>query len=238
MSPALMCAVAADGERIQRYVAGTLEAEATSEFEIHLLHCSECQAAVREGVAVRAALRASPVAHHSAAIPFRKRWWLIPAAAAAVITVWLIGREGSLARLGRVGAAPAFSGLPVRGTADSAAILADLGMEAYKQGRYRDAATLLKAAAARGPGPAIQYYQGLAELLAGRPRESLREFGAVLGGAPNAYEADAHFYAAKAWLLLGRADSALTHLTAISSDTEAVGARARALADSVKEVSR
>jgi hypothetical protein len=42
MSETLTCAVAVDGERVHRYVAGTLEPDAVAEFETHLLGCAEC----------------------------------------------------------------------------------------------------------------------------------------------------------------------------------------------------
>jgi tetratricopeptide (TPR) repeat protein len=238
MTRLTICPVTADGERIHRYVAGTLEPGPVEEFEIHLLTCVHCQAAVREGVTVRAGLRAKPEGLRPAAKAGRRAWWLVPAAAAATL-VWLLGhREGPLARLGGVEPAPAFTGLPIRGTADSAAALADRGLAAYRQGRYPEAARLLAAAATLDSSPTIRYYQGLAELLGHRPRRALASFAAVLTDRAGPYAMEANFYSAKAWLRLGQADSALASLGAIVADSGPLGARARALTDSVKEVNR
>lgn len=78
MSETLTCSIAADGERVHRYVAGTLDLEDVAQFEAHLLGCAECQAAVREGVAVAAALRriSAPVVD-SVRARRRRLWWAV-----------------------------------------------------------------------------------------------------------------------------------------------------------------
>jgi hypothetical protein len=235
MSDSVTCPMAADGERVHRYIAGTLELDAVAEFETHLLGCAECQAAVREGMAIAAALRRiSAPAVALRRVPRRRLWWAVPIAAAAG-TLWLIvGREGPLVKLGRVLDAPVFAGVAVRNDGDSVSRLADRGMAAYRDGRYSEAARLLGAVPEEERTSGLRFYLGIAFLLAG-PQDAVLQLASVPAESP--YSAEARFYRAKAWLLLGRADSALTHLTAIPSDAEAVGARARA-ADSVKEVSR
>jgi tetratricopeptide (TPR) repeat protein len=164
------------------------------------------------------------------------RWWAVPLEAAAAGVLWLVvGREGPLARLGRVLEAPVFAGVAVRGDADSASRLADSGMTAYGAGRYREAVQLLGAVAPEDRTPALSFYLGLATLMSGDPAEAVHVLHDVPAGSP--YAAEAHFYSAKAWLQSGRGDSALAHLAAVPAEAR-IAARAAALADSVREVLR
>ncbi len=237
MSATLACSIAADGERVHRYVAGTLELENVAQFEAHLLGCAECQAAVREGVAVAAALRriSAPVAE-SAKVRRRHLWWAVPLTAAAAGALWLVvGREGPLAELGRVAEAPPFAGVPVRGDADSASRLADSGMAAYGAGEYVEAARLLGAVPEEVRTAGLRFYLGVSLLLTDAPRDGARHLADVSADSP--YAAEAHFYRAKAWLRLGQADSALAELAAVEAGTS-IGAHAAALADSVQEARR
>lgn len=89
MSPVLTCPVTIAGDRVHRYVAGTLEPGTLAEFETHLLGCAECQAAVREGVAVRAALRDKATAPGLERRDWR-RWWPIPTGIAAAAAILLL----------------------------------------------------------------------------------------------------------------------------------------------------
>jgi hypothetical protein len=233
----MTCSISADGERVHRYVAGTLEPDAVVEFETHLLGCAECQAAVREGVAVAAVLRriSAPVVD-PVWVGRRRRWWAVPLVAAAAGTLWLImNREGPLARLGRVSEAPVFAGVAVRGDADSASRLADSGMTAYGAGRYRETVQLLGAVAPEDRTPALSFYLGLATLMSGDPAEAVLMLHEVPDGSP--YAAEAHFYSAKAWLQSGHGDSALVQLTAVPAEAR-IAAHAAALADSVREALR
>jgi hypothetical protein len=232
MSGTTTCGISADGERVHRYVAGTLEPDAVAEFETHLLGCAECQRAVRDGVAVGAALRVARAGGGGRRSRRRLLWWSIPLAAAAGAAWLVIGREGPVARLGRIAQAPTFAGVAVRGDADSLTLLTDSGIAAYQQGRYRDAARLLGAMPEEERTPGLRFFLGVATLLAGSPRDATRQLADVPAESP--YAAEARFYRAKGWLRLGQADSALLELAAVGAGTS-VGAHAAALADSVKE---
>jgi len=234
MSVPVLCSVAADGERVHRYVAGTLELDAVAQFETHLLGCAECQAAVREGVSVAAALRrvSAPVVDSVRA--WRRRlWWTVPLAAAAGILWFVVSRESPLERLGRVAEAPAFAAVPVRGDGDSLTELVDSGMAAYGRGRYRVAASLLGSVPVDRRTPGVRFYLGIATLLGAKAEEAIRLLADVPSESP--YADEAHFFRAKAWLRLERADSALVELASVAG-TVALAARAAALADSVREV--
>lgn len=236
MSENMTCAVAADGERIHRYVAGTLEPSAVAEFETHVLGCAECQAAVREGATVAAALRRSPAGLRPIPVRRRRARWAVPLVAAAAGAVWLVlGREDPLARLGRVNEPPAFAGVPVRGDADSVSRLADSGMTAYAAGRFAEAARLLGSVPVPDRTPGLVFYLGVATLLSGHPADGARLLEEV--SEQSAYGPEARYYAAKAWLRIGRADSALARLAMVPSDVP-TAARAAALADSVRRVRR
>jgi hypothetical protein len=228
----MTCSISADGERVHCYVAGTLEPDAVAEFETHLLGCAECQRAVRDGVSVRAALRVAEAGRGGRRSRARLLWWSIPLAAAAGAAWLVIGREGPLARLGRIAQAPTFAGVAVRGDADSLSQLTDSGIAAYQQGRYRHAAWLLGAVPEEERSAGLRFYLGVATLLAGSPQDAARQLADVSADSP--YAAEAHFYRAKAWLRLGQEDSALVELAAVEAGTS-VGAHAAALADSVKE---
>lgn len=231
----MTCGISADGERVHRYVAGTLELEKVTQFEAHLLGCAECQAAVREGVAVAAALRriSAPVVG-SVRVRRRRLWWAVPLTAAAAGAVWfLFGRETPLARLGRVATAPAFAGVAVRGDEDSASRFADSGMTAYGSGRYREAARQLGHVPSSDRTPALSFYLGVAMLMSGDPAAAVQVLRDVSETSP--YAGAAHFYGAKAWLQLGSGDSALVELTAVPTDAR-IAPAAAALADSIRTV--
>ena len=234
MNGTRQCPVAGDGELIHRYVAGTLEPVETEAFEIHLLECQRCQRAVREGAWVAAGLR-----RH------RPRWWgatlrwTVPiAAAAAALWLLLVTDSNPLAQLGRIDPVPQFDGLPVRPALDSATALVDQGMEAYRAGAFDRAAEFLAAAAAREPSPGIQFFLGIARLKTGNVGAGASALITALEPPGNPYAAEARLYLAKAWLALGDADSALTHLAAIGSGPGAVQSHAAALADSIRRVSK
>jgi hypothetical protein len=230
MRRAPACVIAADGDRIHRYVAHSLPADDLEAFEIHLLECAECQQAVREGAAVRLALRMSPASRPEGRRAHPLLWWIAPVAAAAGILLWVFTRhDGVLARLGRLPQAPAFAAAAVRG--DSMGSMADSGMDAYAHGRYQAAAQLLAGVPEEERTAGLRFYLGVATLVAGDPSEAVARLAEVPPGSP--YTAEAQFYLGKAWLQLGNADSALAHLSLVPQGSPIL-AWAEALADSVR----
>jgi tetratricopeptide (TPR) repeat protein len=229
------CAMAEAGDFVHRYVAETLEQDELERFEIHLLDCLICQEAVRQGVALRAALR-EPAGGS-------RRWpvaaWTLPLAAAAALALWFfLPSEGALERLGQVDPMPAFAGLPIRAPADSGAQLSDRGLAAYQAGDYRRAAELLADAFERDTSPAVGFFLGVTQLKTGTPSRALESLAAARQPLGNPYAAEASLYLAKAWLQLGQADSALASLASIPSSAGATFQHARALADSVGQALR
>lgn len=239
MSDPLRCPARENTDHVHRYVAGTLAADELEAFEVHLLECELCQAAVREGAAIRAALIASDAAaeREDGSRPWRLAASLTLAAAAA-IALWFVLPGGELEALGRIGSPPGMEPLPVRADADSAAILADRGMVAYREADYGAAAALLERAVAAEAGPGLHFFLGITRLMNGSREEGRESLVAALEPAGNPYAAEAHLYLAKVWLLAGQADSALAHLAAVPPSAGSIHAHAQALADSVKRVAR
>ena len=234
MSETTICPVSMEDDRIHQYVAGTLAGTDLEEFEVHLLGCAKCQVAVKEGITLRSALR------RSGAGSARRRWlrWSAPLAAAAALVVWFVmGRAGPLDRLSRLETAPPFVGEPTRGGGDSISTQVDRGIARYGAGDYREAARLLGGAPDSDATPALQYYLGISRLMAGDTRGAIIALRQASRDPYKLYAADAEYFLAKAWLRLGRADSALAHLEK-ASVAEVPATRARLLADSVKEVMR
>lgn len=229
----------AGADVIARYLAGTLEAEAVEAFELHMVDCSSCQAALRSGAALRKVLRATPALRAEPRPVARSLRWVVPlGTAAAVFAVWLaLPHETPLGRLSHLGAPPALGVLAVRGDADSAASLVGRGMDAYLAGRYREAARLFAGSDSLSPSETAVFYRGLSALFGGDAAGAVVVLRRVMERADGPYAAEAHFYSAKAWLRLGSPDSALAHLAAIASGA-ALAAHAAALADSVKAVMR
>ncbi len=239
MSDAPHCPSREDTDHVHRYVAGTLSPNELEAFEIHLLECDRCQQAVREGVAVRAALAAAESGAERGGRSWSPRLVAsLTLAAAAAIALWLVLPGGELEALGRIGSPPGMVPLPVRAEADSAALLADRGMTAYREGDYGSAAALLERAVTVEPSPGSHFFLGVARLLTGSRDEARASLEAALEPAGNPYAAEAHFYLAKTWLQSGQADSALLHLTAVPTSAEQIHAHAAALADSVRRAVR
>lgn len=225
-----------DEDAIARYVAATLPADELRDFEVHLLTCAACEAAVREGAAIHAALSAAgpPAAVTvSRRLPRWRLLWPLPALAAAVTVALLAARAEPLERLGEVSELPVFRGLPVRSSATSAERMVDSGMVLYGKRDYRRAADVLGAASGRTTDPGVSFYLGLARLAAGDASAAASALRSALEPPGNPYATDARFYLAKASLRLGAADSALVHLSKVPP-TSPLHGHARALMDSVR----
>ena len=224
----------ANDDMIARYVAGTLAADSVAALEAHLLGCAACERQIREGAAIRAALRHAPPAVASARVAgWPRAGWMLATVAAAVAFFLLAGRDDDISRLGRVAEAPEFRPLAVRANASDTDRLVDSAMTFYSRGDFARADDMLGTAAATTSAPSVRFYLGVARLQRGNPAGALDALRGALEPAGNPYAADARFYMAKAFLALRERDSALTHLAAVpAADPQYL--RARALMDSVR----
>lgn len=244
-----------ESESAHRYVAGGLSTGDAERFERHLLGCEHCR---RE---VDLALRFAPVLAEPAAtdrrIPERPgvhdgpnpagllvtagrgtgrrrpRWLLaagLPIAAiAAVLTIVVARSRAELEELAGV-TPPAFSGAPSRSLEETRQV--DDGMRAYASGDYARAAALLGQATTSDSSPPVWFYLGVSRLATRDARGALEALAIPRGLVGSAYHDDALFFAAKAHLRLGNADSALTILRSIQPGS-ATASHAIALAESL-----
>lgn len=225
---------------IAAFAANALPADVVEQFERHLVACPRCQREVRVATAIRAGLSRTPSTRPAA---LRRRVATVAglALAASVVAI-VMGRsddERALQPLGDVGVPPAYAGVAVRRDAVAAESLFDAGMSRYVSGDIEGARALLNEARARGSDSVpTSFFLGVASLLVGDESTALQELQFVWNRAPNAYAAEAHYYAAKAWLRRANADSALAHLQSAAAIAGPFAATARALADTVLEVRR
>jgi hypothetical protein len=211
---------------VHRYVAGTLEVDDVERFELHLMDCAECREAVRAGAVTRSALRGQLRPQS-----VRRTWTAgALAIAAGLLIVAVVARPiDSIRALGEV-EPPQFTGMGIRGSDDSVAII-DRGMAAYSRRDYAAAATAL--AASRDTSPGTAFYLGAALIGSGRDAEALTALRRAMATPMNPYAGQARVLAAKLWLRRSRADSALALLEAVQPGSPAAVA-AGALADSVR----
>jgi hypothetical protein len=242
-----------ESETAQRYVAGRLSPTEIEAFELHLLACEQCREEVRLGDLLAPTLAASrtnapladrdayrerrperratePVLTDGRPVSRRRRPSLMAAslAVAAVLVLAVVIRTGPDARdLGGV-IPPPFIGAAARSTVPSGAF-ADAGMDAYRAGDHALAAELLGRAAASDSSPAVAFYLGVSRLVAGDATGALLALARPRGLDGSPYQDDARYFAAKAQIRLGHADSALAILRSIRGRDEA-----SALADSLE----
>jgi len=110
-----------------------------------------------------------------------------------------------------------------------------LAMKAYDAHRYDAATTGLRTALAAGADSApAEFFLGAALLMRDRHEAAAETFGRVIALGDTPYLGEARLYRAKALLRRGGGAAALAELHAITPQSNAVGAWARALADSVE----
>jgi hypothetical protein len=207
----MSCSIARQ-DTIHQYVAGTLGESDVEDFEVHLLTCAECRAAVNEGTAIRAAFAHTPPAARLGRTPGRRAAWVgvFAVAAAAVFMIARMPRGGDRLAAFRP---PTFAGVVVRGDdSDSSRALVDSGMAAYVRGDFRVAARDLRRGAAADSSPGVTFYLAASLLADGNAGDAVAAGRRAYVPTANPFAADARVIVAKAWLRLGRFDSALVEL--------------------------
>jgi tetratricopeptide (TPR) repeat protein len=233
----MTCSEIAEAGLLERYVAGTLDAETAQALEDHFVTCPRCQTDLRLAWAVRAAL-AEPAA--SVARPHAGRWLVVAglalAAGLAAIVVLRSNRGANQwSDLGAVSAAPIYLGVAIRGTSAPGDSLFDVAMKAYDAGRYAEAVSGLRSALAAGADSApTEFFSGSALLMQDRPDDATVAYARVIALGDSPYQAEARLYRAKALLRQGNADAAVSDLRAAGAGGGDVAAWALALADSVE----
>jgi len=248
----LTCEMITDDGIVDQYVAGTLPEEEYESFENHLIECRACQDEVVQAVAVREGLGAlgeeSPGREPPTAGPTvrsRSRWkaispkvWLPVAAAAVVAGLVFFGPDRvpeAISELGRVGQPPIYLGVPVRQEEAAAESLFDLAMTHYMADEFSDAAAGLRMALEAGADPIpAQFFLGASFLMLDRPREAAGALGVIIDLGPSPYQAEAHYYRAKALLRLGEVGPALDDLRGAAAVPGEIAGPAQALSDSLE----
>ena len=227
-------------ELLGRYVAGTLEDSAVVVFEGHFVGCARCQSRLRDAVALRKVLRgADATAPTRLLVPVRARWMVPLAAAASIGVLWLVAAPPSpLVRLGGMAEAPPLAVMPVRTDGDSVAAWVGRGLNAYRAGRFAEAALFLGRGDSLQPAPATKYYRGAALLMGDDPRAAVAALESTADSDDAPFAAESRFLMAKAWLRLGRADSALAQLARLTGAGHPLTPVAAALAESVRVARR
>jgi len=233
----LTCALVEERALVERYVADTLtDAHGRADFEAHVIACPRCQDEIRLAMTVRAELAPLVAGARSA-----RRVWPLGlgiAVAAGVAAIILSRASGTATRwqdLGAVPVAPIYLGVEVRGTPVRGDSLFALAMKAYDDRRYDAASAGLTAALAAGTDSApAEFFLGAALLMRDRPAEATAAFARVIALGDTPYLGEARLYRAKALLREGGGAAALSELHAVAPNSNAVGAWARALADSVE----
>ena len=242
MTQTLACKDFADRAFVERYLMKRLSPTEQEAFESHFLTCESCQQAIELGSAIRGAL---PTVR---AVPTRRSWVTLGAglglaAAAGLAAVLLLPSarpSAELTRLGAVGQAPLYLGVPVRADQPASAdSLFGKAMAAYAAERYAEAAPVLHAALRAGVDSApAEFFLAASVLMSGDAEAAATGFGRVIALGDTPYRPEAHFYRAKALLRLGRIAEALADLRSAAALPGVIGTHAHALADSVQRVAR
>ena len=227
---------------VERYLLKRLSPAEQEAFEAHFLSCESCQKAIELGIAIRRTL--PPVE----AVPSRRSWVTLGAglglaAAAGLAAVLLLPStrpSAELTRLGAVGQAPLYLGVPVRADQPASAdSLFGKAMAAYAAERYSEAAPALRAALRAGVDSApAEFFLASSVLMSGEAEDAATGFGRVIALGDTPYRPEAHFYRAKALLRLGRTSEALADLRRAAALPGVIGTHANALADSVQRIAR
>lgn len=219
----------AGDETAQRFASGSLPESDATAFEQHLLTCALCRDEVRFADQLRRELvRPAPA----------RRPWLYAAGAglaAALILAVTLPSRGAVSRLGAVASAPGYDGLEVRATANAGDSAFAAAMSLYKEGAYSESAEAFVAARTLG-GDSVTttFFLGASLLMSGRAANAADEFGRASRLGPTAYQAESHFYRAKALLRMRSMAEALTELAAAAAIEGPIRAHALALADSIE----
>jgi tetratricopeptide (TPR) repeat protein len=220
-------------EIIEKYLTGRLDGAELEEFEVHYFGCSKCREKLQVSRLLQEKLweqgeKTRPQAQEPHRVLTGRRAWAISAAAMALVVAgvalwWQYTRSdrapagpeetsSSLIMLARI-EPPLYVSPALRGAEDEAAERFRLGMIHYRDGRYGEAITDLRAAAGLHPnGANVRFFLGICLLLTEKTDEGIEELKATIGLGDSGYLEEAHFYLAKAFLGKGNVGSAKEEL--------------------------
>lgn len=204
------CRVVAVGGLDERYVAGRLTGEEREAFELHYMGCAACFERLTWMEAARDRLCEPRDLHRRSGRGLSRRWWFMPAAAAAAVAlamVWLTRRDETspVSPAPMVTSAPSPSSTPdaaprepVARETDALAALARFEAPAYRASALRSS----------GDAAARQFREAMTLYERGQHRDAISQLSPV---APQ--RVDAAFFLAACHLLTGDAGAAVDAAT-------------------------
>ena len=216
------CAVVAENDFIEEYLAGRLATNEAEAFEDHYFKCDGCLVAMKNHAALRAEL--ADMSWQIDVVPERPRlsWrWTWAAAVAAlavgmVLWQWIEAppqlSEAEMAHLSAV-EAPPFTPRQLRGRPDEAERQFRVAMEHYLEGRFAEAIPALEELESRGVR--VDFYLGGSYLLTDRLDLAIEALGRVVDSGNARYLESAFFYRGKAYLRLLDVESAIRDFDAV-----------------------
>ena len=227
---------------VAAYIDNRLPPAQAVSVESHLADCEKCRAEI---IQLNGILRPRR--------PRRRVYFAALAVAAAVLLLFALpgtlgipggptgpAQADSLAfrirEMGAVAQPPIYLGVSVRAPSERGMELFTTGMRAYTAARYQDAVTALRGAGTAGiDGAATPFFLGASLLMLGDATGAAAEFARVISMGETPYLAEAHYYRAKALLLLNRPSDAMAELDrSAQSGAEPISSAARSLRDSVR----
>lgn len=222
------CKAVTENDILERYFAGQLSEAESEAFEEHFFECNGCSEALKDHVAVRAALselpRTEPVRPNRFGAQIHP-WWLLAAAALVLglgLAIWLAPWNGSpssqVVLASSVVEAPPYEPRTLRSMSGQGELPFLEAMVAYQEGHFAEAIPGLEAAVELDPDfVKAQFYLGACYLLEDHPRKAIESLNRVAEIKGSPYREWAHFFRAKAYLRLGDLDSALENLSEVIS---------------------
>lgn len=209
---------------IDGYLEGTLAEEIQETFELHYFECDECYAQLK--VVERLHSKEVPIVTGSKSTAAVWQWLLNwkPALAVtmvliAVVSFWVIDKDGNIEGLYRVSDVPAplYYKSETRDSAGSPAAVEraavfDQAMDYYHQKNYSRTLELLKPMEHSEANAKITFFKGICYLYTGSVDDSIQAFDLIIENMNPSYYDEAIYYKAIALLRKGKKKPALEQL--------------------------
>ena len=216
------CAVVAENEIVEEYLAGRLAKKEAEVFEDHYFECDRCLAAIKNHAALRTELADRSWQIEAAQERLRLNWSWAWAAAVVVLVIGLVFwlwieaplrlGDAEIAQLSAV-EAPPFTLRQLRGRPDEAESEFRGAMEHYLEGRFSEAIPALENLEPRGVR--VDFYLGASYLLSDQLDLATETLGRVVDSGNVRYLESAYFYRGKAFLRSGDVESAISDFEAV-----------------------
>ncbi len=220
------CKAVTENDILERYFAGQLSEAESETFEEHFFECNGCSEALKDHVAVRAALSELPRTEPAQPNRFGAQihpWWLLAAAALVLglgLAFWLAPWNGPPSGQAVLASseveAPPYEPRNLRTVAGGGERLFNEAMTAYQDGAYAKAIPGLEAAIELDPDlDKAHFYLGACYLLEDQPDRTIDSLSRIAQMENSQYREWAYLYRAKAYLRLEDLESARKDLSEV-----------------------